>query len=442
MRKKLIVIGGGFAGLQVVRGLKNAPLDITLIDKRNHHLFQPLLYQAATATLSVRDITVALRQIFAKQANTTVIMGDVVKIDKHKKEVFFGNGDSLPYDYLVIAIGSKHSYFGNDHFEKYAPGIKTAQDAILIRERILTAFEKAERLDSVAETHKYLSFVIVGGGPTGVECAGSIAELIQKAMRKNFRRIRTEKARIFLIEGFDRLLPPFPPTLSERTKKDLEKLGVTVLTNRLVTNITEEGVQVGDTFIEAKTVIWAAGNTIPPLLQTLDTPLDRQGRAVVEKDLSLPGHPEIFIAGDAAHCKIKDRILPGVATVALQQGRFLAKLLKKESKENHPHTHRKAEFVYFDKGNLATIGTGKAVGNMGKFCFTGLFAWLIWVFVHIAYLIGFRNRVSVMLEWTIHYLTGKRSARIIQGTIDENLPKREPSMEQESPPHSSPRTQL
>ncbi|MBS0585049.1 MAG: NAD(P)/FAD-dependent oxidoreductase [Verrucomicrobia bacterium] len=426
-RKKLVVIGGGFAGLAVVKGLKKAPLDITLIDKRNHHLFQPLLYQAATATLSVRDIAIALRQVFAKQDNTTVIMGDVTDIDKKNKMVVLGNGDLFPYDYLVVAIGSRHSYFGNDHFEKNAPGIKTISDALLIRERILTAFEKAERLDSISETHKYLTFVIVGGGPTGVECAGSIAELIQKAMHKNFRRIRTEKARIFLIEGFDRLLPPFHPSLSERTKKDLEKLGVTVLTNRLVTNITEEGVQVGDTFIEARTVIWAAGNAIPPLVQCLETPLDRQGRVLVEKDLSIPGHSEIFVAGDAAHFKFKDKILPGVATVALQQGRFLAKLLLKEAKQSHPSKHRKNGFVYFDKGNLATIGTGKAVGNIGNFRFKGLFAWLIWGFVHIAYLVGFRNRISVMLEWTIHYLTGARSARIIQGTIDENLPKREAS---------------
>lgn len=424
--KKLIIIGGGFAGLNVALKLKKAPVEITLIDKKNHHLFQPLLYQAATATLSGKDICVPFREIFAKQSNMLVIMGEVVSIDKEARTVTLGNGDKFAYDYLVVAIGARHSYFGNDQWEKFAPGIKTLSDAIDIREHLLTSFEKAERLDSISETYKYLTFVIVGGGPTGVEFAGTIAELINKTMRRNFRRICTERARVFLIEGTDRILPPFHPKLSERTKKDLEKLGVTVLTNCIVTDINADGVQIGNTFIESKNVIWAAGNTIPPVVNTLKSEQDRQGRVIVEKDLSLPGHSEIFVIGDACHYQTKKgKPLPGVATVALQQGRFVGNLLRSELKKNRPPKSRRIGFKFFDKGNLATIGSGKAVGSIGKFRFTGLFAWLIWGYVHIAYLIGFRNRLSVMFEWALHHLTGARSSRIIHGSIDEKLPRRD-----------------
>lgn len=423
--KRLIVIGGGFAGIQVVKALKHANVSITLIDKKNHHLFQPLLYQAATATLSPRDISFPLREIFAKQKNTTVIMGEVVSIDKENKQVVLGNGDLFSFDYLVIAVGSRHSYFGNDKWEPFAPGLKTLTDALKIREHILTSFEKAERLDSIADTYKYLTFVIVGGGPTGVEFAGTIAELIKKTMRSNFRRIRTERARVFLIEGFDRVLPPFHPKLSEKTRKDLEKLGVTVLTNQIVTNITEEGVQIGTTFIEARNVIWAAGNAIPKVASSLGVEQDKQGRIIVKEDLSIPGYDHIFVLGDAAHFKTpKGRILPGVATVALQQGRFLGKYLNALFKKGKKP--KQAAFKYFDKGNLATIGSGKAVGSVGRFKFSGLFAWIIWAIVHVMYLISFRNRISVIFEWTIHHLTGARSSRIIHGTIDEKLPKREP----------------
>ena len=424
--KRLIVIGGGFAGLNVARSLKRAKIDITLIDKKNHHLFQPLLYQAATATLAPRDISVAFREVFASQRNMTVIMGEVVTIDKEAKQVILGNGDIFKYDYLVIAPGSHHTYFGNDHWSKVAPGIKTLKDALTIREHILTSFEKAERLDSIAETYKYLTFVIVGGGPTGVEFAGSIAELINKTMKRNFRRIRTEKARVIILEGSDRLLPPFPPKLSARTKKDLEKMGVTVLTNRIVTDINENGVQIGDTFIETKNVIWAAGNVAAGVMNTLDVEQDRQGRVIVQKDLSVPGYSEIFVLGDAAHFETKKgKTLPGVATVALQQGRFLGKLLRSELKRKRIPRRRKIGFRYFDKGNLATIGTGRAVGNMKRFKITGFTAWIVWGVVHIAYLVGYRNRLSVMLEWVFHHITGIRSARIIHGTIDENLPRRE-----------------
>ena len=425
-RKKLIVIGGGFAGLNLIKSLKKAPIDITLIDKRNHHLFQPLLYQVATATLSPRDICATFRDICANQKNTTVIMGEVVQINKEEKQVILGNGDCFDYDYLAIAVGSKHSYFGNDKWEAFAPGIKTITDALNIREHILTSFEKAERLDSITETPKYLTFVIVGGGPTGVEFAGTIAELSRITMHKNFSNIKTEKTRVFLVEAFDRILPSFHPKLSEKTKLDLEKMGVTVLTKHAVTDITTDGVRLGDIFIESKNVIWAAGNTIPAVMKTLGATQDKQGRVLVEKDLSVPGHPEIFVLGDASHLKTKmGTPLPGVATVAVQQGRFVGALLKEEVTKKHPPKHRHIGFKYFDKGSLATIGTGKAVCSIGKFNFTGIIAWLIWAVVHVAYLVGFRNRLSVMLEWSIHHLTGTRSSRIIHSTIDEKLPKRE-----------------
>jgi NADH dehydrogenase len=423
-RKKLIVIGGGFAGLNLIQSLKKAPIDILLIDKRNHHLFQPLLYQVATATLSPSDICVAFREVLANQENTTVLMGEVAQFNKDEKKIILENGDSFDYDYLAIAIGSKHSYFGHNEWESLAPGIKTITDALNIREHILTSFEKAERLDHTEETHKYLTFVIVGGGPTGVEFAGTIAELIKKTLRKNFRRIRTEKAKVYLIEAFDRILPSFHQKLSKKTKSDLEKMGVTVLVNHSVTNITSEGVQLGTTFIESKNVIWAAGNTIPTVVKSLGTELDKQGRVMVENDLSIPGYPEVFVLGDASHLiSRRDSPLPSVATVALQQGKFLGSLLKSEIKLMEPSPLRIKGFKYFDKGSLATIGTGKAVCTIRKLDFSGLFAWLIWAFVHIAFLIGFRNRLSVLFEWTIHHLTGARSARIIHSTLDEKLPK-------------------
>lgn len=421
--KKLIIIGGGFAGLQLARKLRHAPVDITIIDKHNHHLFQPLLYQVCAAMLSPRDISVALREVFARQKNTNVLMGEVVNIDKEAKEIQLGNGDTLTYDYLAIAIGSRHSYFGNDQWSEFAPGIKTIKDALEIREHLLVSFEKAERLDSISEANKYLTIVVVGGGPTGVEIAGTLAELLKKTLKSNFRKIHIDKAKVILVEGSDRLLPPFHPKLSKRTKKDLEKLGVTVLTNHIVSNITEDGVQVGDQFIDSKCIIWAAGNTIPALINTLDSEQDRQGRVIVENDLSIPNHPELFVLGDAAHFNTKNGPLPGVATVAIQQGCFLAKVLRKELKKKRVPKHRKAKFKYLDKGKLATIGSFKAVGSMGKFKFTGMLAWLIWGVVHVTYLVGFRNRISVMLEWVLHHLTAARAARIIHGTIDEKLPQ-------------------
>jgi len=419
INKKVVIVGGGFAGLNVAKNLKKAPLDILLIDKTNHHLFQPLLYEVASAALSPGEIAIPIREILRKQDNATVMMGEITQIDKKNHLVVLGNGEKVDYDYLVLAIGARHSYFGNDEWEKFAPGLKTIKDALTIREEILMSFEKAERLDNKAETEKYLNFVIIGGGPTGVEMAGAISEIAQKTMFKNFRRIKPEESKIFLIEAAPRILQTFPEKLSEHAKEGLEKLGVTVITGKRVTNITEEGVQVEETFYPCKNIVWAAGNQASPLLKTLDVPLDRQGRVTVEPDLSIPGSPEIFVIGDAASATGKDgKPLPGVAPVAIQEGRYVASLLKQSlSKGERP------PFVYFDKGSLATIGKGKAIAWVGNIQLYGVLAWLMWCFVHIAYLIGFRNRISVMFEWFIFYLTGQRGARLIYTSVDTRLKK-------------------
>lgn len=416
---RVVVVGGGFGGLNLVEKLRRAKLDVILIDKKNHHLFQPLLYQVATAALSPADIAIPLREILRHQKNTTVIMGEVIDIDKGQRQITLGNGDVISYDYLVLAVGASHSYFGKDEWAPLAPGLKTITDALQIREKILVSFEKAERMDSISEASKYLNFVIIGAGPTGVEMAGAIAEIAHQTMFKNFRRIKPEKSKIYLVEGASRVLPPYPAELSYRAKRDLEKLGVKVITKTLVTNVTEEGVQIGEEFIPGKNIIWAAGNQAAPVLKKLDIQLDRQGRVVVEPDLSIADYPEIFVIGDAAATKgKKGDYLPAVASVAIQQGRYLAGIIKKQiPKEERP------PFKYFDKGTMATIGKAKAVAYIGKIRLKGFIAWVAWVAIHVGYLIGFRNRFSVMLQWFFHYLTGIRGARIIHRSIDEELPK-------------------
>ena len=420
-RQRVVIIGAGFGGLNVAKSLKKTPFDILVVDKTNHHLFQPLLYQVAGAALSPGEIGIPIREILRKNQNTTVLMGDVVQIDKKNKTIILGNGDQIEFDYLVVAVGARHSYFGNDAWEKFAPGLKTIKDALKIREEILLSFEKAERLDNHEEAMPYLNFVIIGGGPTGVEMAGSIAEIANKTLFKNFRRIKPEKSKIFLIEAAPHILPMYTPKLSERAKHDLEKLGVQVVEGKKVVNITAEGVQVEETFIPCKNVIWAAGNQASPLLKTLDTPLDRQGRAVVEPDLSIPGFPNIFVVGDAACALGKDqKPLPGVSPVAIQEGRYVAQIIKKELPKE-----KRNPFKYFDKGSMATIGKAKAIAMIGKMEFTGLLAWLMWCFIHIVYLIGFRNKVTVLLEWMLFYLTGHRGARLIYSSVEKNLPKNE-----------------
>ncbi len=416
---RVVVIGGGFGGINCVQTLKKADLNVLLIDRKNHHLFQPLLYQVASCALSPADIATPLREIFANQKNATVIMGTVESIDKKNQEIILVNRDIISYDYLVVAAGARHSYFGNDHWEPLAHGLKTITDALKIRERILISFEKAERMDSIHEAEKYLNFVIIGGGPTGVEMAGAIAEIAHQTIFKNFRRINPEKSKIYLLEGHLRVLPLFPEKLSARAKKDLEKIGVRVLTGELVTNITEEGVQFGDNFIVARNVIWAAGNKASSLLKTLDVPLDRQGRARVELDMSIPEHPEIFVIGDAACVIEKDgKPLPAVAPTAIQQGRYVGKIIRRQVPKK-----KRPPFKYFDKGGVATIGKNKAVGFFRGMHFEGIFAWLIWGFIHIFYLVSYRSKFAVMLNWVFHYIKSIRGARLIHKDIDDELPK-------------------
>lgn len=415
---RVVIIGGGFGGINAAKKLGGKKFDVWLIDQTNHHLFQPLLYQVASAALSPGDIAIPIREILSPYENITVMMGKVEKIDKQKRLLTLGNGDQLGYDYLIVAAGARHSYFGKDEWEKFAPGLKTLSDALKIRERILLSFEKAERSDSISEAKKYLNFVIIGGGPTGVELAGSIAEIAYETMLKNFRRIDTKKTKIYLVEGSPHILPVYPSKLSDKARMYLERFGVKVITGKKVSNVTEEGVYIEDMFIEAKNVIWAAGNQASSLLKTLNIPLDRQGRAIVDADLSIPDHPEVFVIGDAAMASDPKSVpYPPLAPVAVQQGRYVADLLIKGLiKKPRPR------FRYFDKGSMATIGKTKAIGMFGKVQFYGFIAWLAWCFVHILYLIGFRNRLIVITQWLFSYYSSQRGARLINRSIEEELP--------------------
>lgn len=407
--KKVIVIGGGFGGLNFVKSLNNKNFQITLIDKTNHHLFQPLLYQVATSALSPGDIARPIRAILKNQKNVKVILGEVISIDKKSKKVFLKDNMILEYDYLVVAIGARHSYFGNDHWEKFAPGLKTLDDALKLRERILNCFEIAEITNDKNEKQKNLTFVIVGGGPTGVEMSGAIAEIAKKVMITDFRNINISELKVILIEGSSKLLNVYPDELSEYTKKSLESLGVEIILKSMVSEISESSIKVNEKIIECGMVIWAAGNNASPVLNTLDTEKDRTGRAIVNGDLTIPGYPDLFVIGDAANCKDKSgNPLPGIAPVAIQQGKYLASILKREL-ENQPREN----FSYFDKGTMATIGKAKAVVKIGNLKFTGLFAWLIWTFIHIMYLIEFRNKVFVMFGWIWLYIWGNYPARLI-----------------------------
>lgn len=412
---KVVILGGGFGGLNAAKTLGNTKFDVWLIDKTNHHLFQPLLYQVASAALSPADIAKPIREVLAQYDNITVLMGDVVTIDKEERAVILKNGERVGYEYLIIALGARHSYFGNDNWEVFAPGLKTLSDALKVRERILTSFERAERCDSISEAKKYLNFVIIGGGPTGAEMAGAIAEIAYDTMLKNFRRIDTTKTKIYLIEGHTHILPTYPPNLSLKAQRYLERFGVEVITGRRVTGISSEGVSVEDTFIPTHNILWAAGNQASPLLKTLSIPLDKQGRAIVGPDLSIPDYPEVFVIGDAACAMDKNqKPLPGLASVAIQQGRYVAHVIRRRwaHKERPP-------FRYFDKGTMATIGKTKAIGTFGKLQFSGFIAWIAWCFVHILYLVGFRHRIVVLVHWLFSYFTGQRGARLIYRSIDE-----------------------
>lgn len=415
---KIVILGGGFAGINAAKSLGHTKLDVWLIDRTNHHLFQPLLYQVASAAVSPADIAIPIREILSPYDNVTVLMGEVIRIDKNNKEVILRNGDKISYEYLIVGLGARHSYFGRDDWEQYATGLKTLIDAMKIRERILMSFEIAERCDRISEAEKYLNFVIIGGGPTGVEMAGAIAEIAYETMLKNFRRIDTTKTKIFLIDGNSHILPVYPEKLAAKATKYLERFGVRVMTGRRVTSVTQEGVEIdGVTFIPAKNIVWAAGNQASPILTTLETPLDKQGRVIVDADLSIPDHPEIFVLGDAANAKDREgNPLPGLAPVAVQQGRYVAKILRRNiAKSERP------PFRYVDKGTMATIGKTKAVGMIKSFQFSGFIAWLAWCFVHIFFLIGFRHRITVLMQWLFSYFSPARGARLINGSLDEEL---------------------
>lgn len=414
-KKRVIIIGGGFGGLKAALALKKADIELILIDKTNHHLFQPLLYQVATAALAVSNIATPLREILRKQKNVTVIMNEVVSIDKDNKTITLLSEEVLSYDYLIVATGSAPSYFGHDEWKPFLHGLKTLTDAVKIREQLLTSFEFAENSKTHEEASTHMRFVVIGGGPTGVEMAGAIAEIAHTSIFENFRNINPKDTEIYLLEGSSFILPSYPEKLSLRAKADLESLGVKVLTNTLATNITQDGVYIKDRLIATHNIIWAAGNEASSLLKTLKVPMDKSGRILVEKDLTLSGYPEVFVIGDAAACESENgETLPGVAPVAMQQGKYVADIIKKEIPKN-----QRVLFKYFDKGTMATIGKAKAVVVSGKFYFTGFFAWMMWSFIHVAFLINFRNRFMVMMEWIFLYFTDKRNAATIIRSIDE-----------------------
>ncbi len=411
----VVIVGGGFAGLYCARALKRANVRVTLVDTRNFHLFQPLLYQVATASLSPADIAMPLRYVLRGHENTQVWMGTVTDIDVGTRTVRLEEG-SLHYDYLVLASGATHAYFGRDEWAERAPGLKTVDDATGIRRQFLLAFEAAEREADADARRRLLTFAIVGAGPTGVELAGAMAEIARKIMPREFRAIDTKSARILLLEGSPRVLPAYTEASSARARRQLEKLGVDVRTNALVSDISDGSVHIGDEAIPAGNVFWAAGVAASPLGASLGVPLDRAGRVIVERDCSIPGHPEVFVLGDLAHFEHDGRMVPGVAPAAMQMGRHAARAIR-ASIEGDP----RPEFHYFDKGNLATIGRAAAVAEIGGAKLSGFVAWLVWAFVHILYLIGFRNRLIVMVEWAWSYLWYKRGIRLITGSPQMDL---------------------
>lgn len=406
-RKRVVIIGGGFGGLTAAKSIRHA--DVVLIDRTNHHLFQPLLYQVATAGLSPGDIAWPLRTMFRSQTNVHVVMDEVVSIDRVARLVAVRNGPPIAFDILIVASGSRHAYFGHDEWEPFAPGLKTMTDAVRLREKMLFAFEEAERRRDATGTHEPLAFVIVGGGPTGVELAGALAEIGRKAMGPDFPSLRLDDMRILLVEGGARILPGFSEDLSMKAATALTHMGVTLRLKSLVSDVRDNGVMIGQEFVPSTSVIWAAGNRASPLLKTLSVPQDASGRIKVQPDLTIPGDPWIFVIGDGAHSLGKDGTpLPGLAPVAMQQGRYVAKLIDQQTL---PEQRR--PFSYSDRGMLATIGRAKAVAQIGPLHVSGLFAWLLWCLVHIFFLIGLRSRVRVMSEWIWYYITFKPGARLL-----------------------------
>ncbi|HEY7141141.1 MAG TPA: NAD(P)/FAD-dependent oxidoreductase [Methylomirabilota bacterium] len=409
-RPEVVIVGGGFGGLYAARALKGAPAHVTIVDRRNHHLFQPLLYQVATAALNPADIAAPIRSVFRGWPNVSVLLAEAVAVDVAAKKLVLADGE-LPYDYLVLATGATHSYFGHDEWAPFAPGLKSIEDALEIRRRVLLAYETAERERDPERRREWMTFVIIGGGPTGVELAGALAEISRQALSREFQHIDPSHARIILIEGVSRVLPPYPEELSAKARRQLERLGVDVWTGARVTGVDEGGVHLGAERIRARTVIWAAGVAASPLARTLGVSLDRAGRVLVGPTLTIPGRDDVFVIGDLAAVEQDGKPVPGVAPAAIQMGRHVARNIRLAlaGRPGRP-------FRYRHKGSFATIGRGKAVGELvGGLRLSGFPAWVAWLAIHIVFLIGFRNRVLVIFQWAYSYVTFRRGARLITG---------------------------
>jgi NADH:quinone reductase (non-electrogenic) len=417
VRPEVVIVGGGFGGLYAARAFKGAPVHVTIVDRRNHHLFQPLLYQVATAALNPADIAAPIRSVFRGWPNVSVILAEAVKVDVAARKLLLSDGE-LAYDYLVLATGATHSYFGHDEWARLAPGLKSIEDALDIRRRVLLAYEMAEREPDLDRRQAWMTFVIIGGGPTGVELAGALAEISRQALSREFQHIDPTQARIILIESVPRVLPPYPEDLSAKARIQLDRLGVDVRAGVRVTSVDGEGVMLGQERIVARTVIWAAGVAASPLARTLGAPLDRAGRVVVDATLAVPGRDDVFVIGDLAAVEQDGKPVPGVAPAAIQMGRYVARNILR-TLAGQP----RQLFRYRDKGSFATIGRGKAVGEtLGGLRLWGFPAWIAWLAIHIFFLIGFRNRVLVIFQWAYSYVTFRRGARLITGALPPRLP--------------------
>ncbi|MFL5600314.1 MAG: NAD(P)/FAD-dependent oxidoreductase [Gemmatimonadaceae bacterium] len=409
VRPRVVIVGGGFGGISAARALRSANVDITLIDRTNHFIFQPLLYQVATAALAPSDITAPIRWIVRHLRNIEVLMAEVREVDVQRRVVRVDDElREIPYDYLIVATGSRHAYFGHNEWEPYAPGLKAVEDASEIRRRFLLAYENAEKSADEKAREEYLTFVIVGGGPTGVELAGAFPYIARKALAPDFKRVDTRRTRVILVEAGPRILPTFPEDLAARAQRDLSELGVEVRVNSFVTAVEADGVRIGNEKIRARNAFWAAGNLASPVGKFLDGPLDRAGRIQVNPDLSVPGHPEIFAIGDLAALVQDGRPVPGVGPAAIQEGKSAGKNIKRDLRREP-----RKNFRYWNKGDLAVIGRSRAIADLGWIRFAGRLAWFFWLFVHIMYLVGFRNRAVVFFEWAYAYFTNQAGVRLI-----------------------------